>query len=526
MTEDHAPRPTDHLVEPMYQALRDEEPPREPARFFGCLGVVLAAVCLAGWALAGSASARDVLDPGTRADLLENGALTDWGERAPRGWRVWQGAGGNVGPASEVGPGADGRGLVLVGDETTGRWSLVSQRVPVRGDDCLLLEFEASLTDARREPGQYDDAYVGVAWFAPGDRQLGTTLRSVFTSEPTADLMSLRAPAVAGEAELRIFLSHTGRLAVGRVSLGRPPPERSFELFSRQMARTYSYLELKGIDWPALAERYRVRAEAAVGPDAFADVLVELLSELGDLHVTVQRPDGRVLPTHLDRRAPNIDVPSVLAALDAPRIFNRIGIVGPTAEGFGYVLVDSMPDEASFAPFLKAALDVLDAPGLLLDLRTCSGGDDRRGFALAAHFVDTPLHYADTVVRAGPAPGDFSPPRPRFLQPLAEPAYRGPIVCLVGPGCVSSGEGLVLAMKALDRALLVGAPSGGASGNPLPIALPNGVTVRASTWIQSLPDGSPFEGTGIAPDVAVVQEGPGDPTFERGLAELRRLVDR
>ena len=79
-------------------------------------------------------------------------------------------------------------------------------------------------------------------------------------------------------------------------------------------------------------------------------------------------------------------------------------------------------------------------------------------------------------------------------------------------------------MKAAEHVLLVGAPTAGASGNPRPIDLPNGVTVLASTWIERLPDGTVLEGHGVVPDVMVEHGGPGDATFVRGLIELRRLA--
>src|SRR5581483_10994423 len=49
----------------------------------------------------------------------------------------------------------------------------------------------------------------------------------------------------------------------------------------------YSFFELKGIDWPAVRDRYRPQAVAAPNDSAFARVLASMLDELRDVHVTL-----------------------------------------------------------------------------------------------------------------------------------------------------------------------------------------------------------------------------------------------
>jgi C-terminal processing protease CtpA/Prc len=73
----------------------------------------------------------------------------------------------------------------------------------------------------------------------------------------------------------------------------------------------------------------------------------------------------------------------------------------------------------------------------------------------------------------------------------------------MGPVNVSSCEGFLLMMKQVPGCKLVGAASYGASGNPQPADLGNGVTVFLPSWRGMGPDGVCFEGKGLAPDVAV-----------------------
>jgi carboxyl-terminal processing protease len=98
------------------------------------------------------------------------------------------------------------------------------------------------------------------------------------------------------------------------------------------------------------------------------------------------------------------------------------------------------------------------------------------------------------------------------------------VVVLVGPGCVSSGEGFAQMMAAIPGVVLLGQHTAGQSGNPRPLELPNGVVVTFSRWVSLLPDGTPIEGKGVPPDVPVEHAGPGDPTFEKGVEVLERMA--
>ena len=94
---------------------------------------------------------------------------------------------------------------------------------------------------------------------------------------------------------------------------------------------------------------------------------------------------------------------------------------------------------------------------------------------------------------------------------------------------MSSGEALVTMMRTLSHVTLVGMTTRGASGNPKPVELP-GLNARVyfSTWVDMLPDGEIFEGRGISPDIEVNEPidayTAGDPTWERGLAVLRKRI--
>ena len=74
---------------------------------------------------------------------------------------------------------------------------------------------------------------------------------------------------------------------------------------------------------------------------------------------------------------------------------------------------------------------------------------------------------------------------------------------------------------ALPNVTLIGKPTRGSSGNPQPVALPNGVDVWFSRWMALTSDGIPIEDNGVQPDIEI-GHGDGDPTFEKAVQELLR----
>lgn len=76
-------------------------------------------------------------------------------------------------------------------------------------------------------------------------------------------------------------------------------------------------------------------------------------------------------------------------------------------------------------------------------------------------------------------------------------------------------------LKAMDHVTLAGQPTRGASGNPHPVKLANGVSVWFSRWVSMESDGRQTEGVGIQPDMVLVHSGKGDPTFRAAVQALK-----
>jgi carboxyl-terminal processing protease len=84
-----------------------------------------------------------------------------------------------------------------------------------------------------------------------------------------------------------------------------------------------------------------------------------------------------------------------------------------------------------------------------------------------------------------------------------QPVYTGPLFVLSDIGCGSSCEDFLMPLKVSGRGRILGEASTGSTGQPFYFEFGNGMGFRVSTKRESFPDGSPFEGVGIQPDVEV-----------------------
>jgi hypothetical protein len=330
------------------------------------------------------------------------------------------------------------------------------------------------------------------------------------------------------ELEVR---SGTRDLVISEPTIALTPEWRlaAFDELWSQMDRHYSHFALKpDVDWPALRDRFRPEAADAATQEDFVEVLRRMLSELRDMHVWIETPDGEV-PTHSVPWKRNWNPQAIVADLAEQTPCGEFAIVGKTRDdGFGCLIIAQQ--SAATAENVRQTLDQLgalrDVPGFVIDLRGgCSGGDERLAREVAQFFCGEQVVYARSRYRDGPAHDDFGEASERVLEPHAQP-FIGPVVCLTGQKCMSSGEGFVMMLSALPQVTTVGQRTRGSSGNPKPFSLPGlPITVWFSRWVDLLPDGTPVEGRGIAPEIEL--DDPleayrdSDPTWRRAIDLLR-----
>jgi carboxyl-terminal processing protease len=83
------------------------------------------------------------------------------------------------------------------------------------------------------------------------------------------------------------------------------------------------------------------------------------------------------------------------------------------------------------------------------------------------------------------------------------PAYTGPLFLLIDRGCVCACEAFVMPFKVAHRAQLLGENTAGTYSSTNFTQFENGMMLNVASVRHIFPDGSRFEGIGIAPDFEV-----------------------
>jgi hypothetical protein len=152
--------------------------------------------------------------------------------------------------------------------------------------------------------------------------------------------------------------------------------------------------------------------------------------------------------------------------------------------------------------------NVIDAPGIIIDLRTNGGGFSFIGQRMAGYFFDEELiaGYDDNYNREIDA-FFYDELRPDLIVPPEDESliYNGPVAVLVGPGCASACEFFAYSLTLENRAAVVGQyPTNGIGGGYYLTAMPEGVLFALPTNRPLGPDGEIIiEGIGVQPDVDV-----------------------
>jgi hypothetical protein len=106
--------------------------------------------------------------------------------------------------------------------------------------------------------------------------------------------------------------------------------------------------------------------------------------------------------------------------------------------------------------------------------------------------------------------------------------YDKPVIVLIDSGCFSATDIFVGAFKGWRDVTLMGTTTGGGSGRSQEFRLANaGLRVKLSTMASFRPDGRPYDGIGIDPDVVVEPTleyvlGNQDSTLDAAVARLRQ----
>ena len=255
------------------------------------------------------------------------------------------------------------------------------------------------------------------------------------------------------------------------------------------------------LNWNAVHDKYKPKAEACENEAQLFDVLGEMLNELRDGHVNLSSIYGTTQYRDWHQDYPMNFSDSIQR--------NYLGNDYRTTNGIKYT---SLPDSIGYAYIGSFAggfnsdnltmmlMNLKETKALILDIRNNGGGLLTSAEKLAGSFTKDKVHCGYIQHKTGKGHHDFSSPEEIYLEPNKGAIWLRPVVILTNRSVYSSANHFVMLMKALPHVMTVGDRTGGGSGLPFNSILPNGWNVRFSACPILDADGNHTE-FGIEPDV-------------------------
>lgn len=179
-----------------------------------------------------------------------------------------------------------------------------------------------------------------------------------------------------------------------------------------------------------------------------------------------------------------------------------------TIGNIGYLTINNFEDNKIIKQFDSIYTDqIAKTKGLIIDIRYNGGGSGDIGFNILKRLTDKPFFTSQAkILRISSRP--YAEPIWDNLgydryRPDGKIFYDKPVVVLIGPRTFSAAEDFTVAFDYMKRGKLIGMPTGGSTGQPVPFNLPGGGSARVCGKRDTYPDGKEFVGIGIMPDIAV-----------------------
>lgn len=360
------------------------------------------------------------------------------------------------------------------------------------------------------QDGTFSSALVSGTWELSED-ETKIILKSSFFGDPvSADILELK--------ESLMRLKMTSLLPEGQqmVEVTFTPfstefsPEVNFERIWKEFDLRYSFFEVKKINWDSVYSVYRPQVKSnTLGGELF-QIMSSMLSILKDGHVNLYTPYGTFAYSDWHTKYPKNFISAEAVTKYLSRDYGTLAQgylrYGKINDSIGYIYVgpNLMGSNTEWTKAIDQIIDSLkNTKGIIIDIRNNGGGSDGLGMIIASRFYDRQRTYSYISWRSGPKHTDFTQISPSAVQPAGKQQYLKPVALLTNRHCFSAAEGTILMFRVLPNVTTIGDTTGGGSGNPITLMLPNGWSYRLSRWIQYTADKEVFEGRGLPPKIPV-----------------------
>lgn len=279
--------------------------------------------------------------------------------------------------------------------------------------------------------------------------------------------------------------------------------ENNFELLWTTIDGKYSFFEYKNINWDSIYHVYQPKINNGISERQFFDILASMLFELRDGHVNLYSDFDS--SRNWDWYTP-YPVNFNLTLLNFYYFKLEFITTGPfkstVRDSVGYVYISSFAQQVSEQDIDHIIGMYSGLKGIVIDVRSNSGGLSNNGKIIASRFADKKRLVSWYRYKTGPGHGYFSEPQPNYVRPEGKIQFTKPVVVLTNRRTYSATNDFVLNMTAFPHVTIMGDKTGGGGGTPYDYELLNGWRYRFPRTQTLAPNGFNIE-NGIDPNINV-----------------------
>lgn len=278
----------------------------------------------------------------------------------------------------------------------------------------------------------------------------------------------------------------------------------NFECLWRLVDEHYCFFGSNDVDWNAVHDRYRQRADTAKTARSLFNICGEMLNELRDGHVNLSssfdvsyyREWWSLYPQDFNLRT----LQQYYLDMNWHTVCGMYYKI--LSDDIGYIYYHSFNYTVGDGNLTNVLNSFRNCKGVIIDIRNNGGGELSNVHTIVGHFIEKKFIGSYTCYKTGPGHDDFSAPYGEVYKPCTGSKWLKPVVLLTNRSCFSAANDFVAVMKSLPQVTVIGARTGGGGGMPFTYDLPIGWTVRMSVSPSYDSEMNLIE-SGIEPDVKV-----------------------
>ncbi len=282
--------------------------------------------------------------------------------------------------------------------------------------------------------------------------------------------------------------------------------ESNFEVFWKDFDRNYPSFIVKNINWDSVYSQSMEKIKTGITEKEFYQLLSEVILNMKDGHSQLSSPFGSTVYRDYSRPTENT-IENLESYLSNYVTLNKAISYGDIkSTNLGYIKISTF--NYSFPREYFSAIDEIleyfqTKKGIVIDLRSNSGGDIAYAKLIAKRFINDSSIFCKMKFRNGESHNQFTDWLEYSIEPEGKFRYQKSIALLTNRRTMSSAEIFIFPLLELSNVKIIGDTTLGAFGNSIWRELPNGWSYRMTTTLTADKNGNVYEGKGIPPNITM-----------------------